>query len=157
VTGGAYAERAVVPSGMAMRIPENLNFEQGAAIPEAFLTAYLNLFTLGHLQRGETVLVHAGASGIGTAAIQLARIAGAHVIATAGTDEKLATCRELGAKTVINYKHESFAERVLEATKQHGADVILDFVGVPNWEGNMAAAAIGGRLMLIGFLGGSMG
>jgi tumor protein p53-inducible protein 3 len=157
VTGGAYAERAVVPVGMAMRIPDKLSFEQAAAIPEAFLTAYLNLFTLGYLKSGETVLIHAGASGIGTAAIQLTRIAGAHVIATAGSDEKLATCRELGAETVINYKRESFSERVLEATNQHGADVILDFVGTPNWEGNMAAAALFGRLMLIGFLGGSKG
>ena len=157
VTGGAYAERAIVPVGMAMRIPDNLSFEQAAAIPEAFLTAYLNLITLGRLKAGETVLIHAGASGIGTAAIQLARTAGAYVIATAGTDEKLATCRELGAKTVINYKHESFAERVLDATNQRGADVILDFVGAPNWEGNLAAAALFGRLMLIGFLGGSKG
>src|SRR5258708_7625237 len=135
VTGGAYAERAVVPVGMAMRIPDNLSYEQAAAIPEAFLTAYLNLFTLGHLKTGETVLVHAGASGVGTAAIRLARTARAHVIATAGSDEKLATFRELGAETVINYKRESFAERVLEATNQHGADVILDFVGAPNWNG----------------------
>jgi tumor protein p53-inducible protein 3 len=157
VTGGAYAERATVPIGMAMRIPENLNFEQAAAIPEAFLTAYLNLFTLGRLQAGETVLIHAAASGVGTAAIQLARAAGAHVITTAGSAEKLASCRELGAEAAINYKTENFTERVLEATERRGADVILDFVGAPNWDANLAALAIGGRLMLIGFLGGSRG
>jgi putative PIG3 family NAD(P)H quinone oxidoreductase len=157
VTGGGYAELAAVPAGMAMRIPEKLSFEQAAAIPEAFLTAYLNLFTLGRLQPGETALVHAGASGVGTAAIQLARAAGARVIATAGSDEKLALCRELGAELAINYKAEPFAERVLAATGGQGAHVVLDFVGAPYWEANMAALALGGRLMLIGFLGGSRG
>src|SRR5439155_14123335 len=112
VTGGGYAELATVPVGVAMRIPGQLSFEQAAAIPEAFLTAFLNLFTLGHLQSGETVLVHAGASGIGTAAIQLARAAGARVITTAGSDEKLERCRELGAEVTINYKRESFPDRV---------------------------------------------
>ena len=157
VTGGGYAELAAVPAGMAIRIPEQFSFEQAAAIPEAFLTAFLNLFTLGRLQPGETVLVHAGASGVGTAAIQLARAAGASVIATAGSDAKLALCRELGAGVTINYKTESFAERVNEATSGKGANVVLDFVGAPNWAGNMASLAIGGRLALIGFLGGSQG
>jgi putative PIG3 family NAD(P)H quinone oxidoreductase len=157
VTGGAYAELAAVPAGMAMRIPEQLSFEQAAAIPEAFLTAYLNLFTLGRLQSGEAVLIHAGASGVGTAAIQLARAAGARVFATAGTAPKLALCRELGAEVAIDYKHESFAERVGAATDGRGVDVVLDFVGAPNWEANMAALGLRGRLMLIGFLGGSHG
>jgi putative PIG3 family NAD(P)H quinone oxidoreductase len=157
VTGGGYAERATVPIGMAMRIPDNLSFEQAAGIPEAFLTAYLNLFILGRLQAGETVLIHAAASGVGTAAIQLAWAAGAHVIATAGSAEKLASCRELGAETTIGYKIENFAERALEVTNGRGADVVLDFVGAPNWDANLAALAIGGRLMLIGFLGGSRG
>lgn len=157
VTGGGYAELAAVPAGMAIRIPERFSFEQAAAIPEAFLTAFLNLFTLGRLQEGETALIHAGASGVGSAAIQLARAVGAHVIATAGSEEKLAYCRELGAELAIDYKRESFAERVIEATGRHGADVTLDFVGAPYWEGNLAALARGGRLMLIGFLGGSRG
>lgn len=155
VTGGGYAERAAVPVGMAIRVPDALSFEQAAAIPEAFLTAYLNLFTLGKLQAGETALIHAGASGVGTAAIQLARAAGATVITTAGSEAKLARCRELGASVTINYREESFAERVREVTQGRGADVILDFVGAPYWEGNMAASAPYGRLMLIGFLGGS--
>jgi len=116
VTGGAYAELAVVPVGMAMRIPERFSYQEAAAIPEAFLTAYLNLFTLGRLQPGEVALIHAGASGVGTAAIQLACAAGARAIVTAGSDAKLALCRELGADPAINYKSESFAERVQAAT-----------------------------------------
>jgi len=157
VTGGGYAELAVVPPGMAIRIPDRFSFEQAAAIPEAFLTAFLNLFTLGRLQSGETVLIHAGASGVGTAAIQLARATGAQVIATAGSEAKLALCRDLGARVAINYKTEPFAERVREATGGQGANLVLDFVGAPYWEANMAALAPYGRLMLIGFLGGSRG
>jgi tumor protein p53-inducible protein 3 len=157
VTGGGYAELAAVPAGMAMRIPERFSYQEAAAIPEAFLTAYLNLFTLGRLQPGEVALIHAGASGIGTAAIQLACAAGARVIVTAGADEKLALCRELGAELAINYTSESFAERVQAATGGRGANVVLDFVGAPYWDSNMAALALGGRLMLIGFLGGSRG
>jgi putative PIG3 family NAD(P)H quinone oxidoreductase len=157
VTGGAYAELAAVPAGMAMRIPERFSYQEAAAIPEAFLTAYLNMFTLGRLQPGEAALIHAGASGVGTAAIQLARAAGSRAFATAGTDEKLMLCRELGAELAINYKHEPFQERVAAATGGRGADVVLDFVGAPYWEANMAALAPGGRLMLIGFLGGSRG
>jgi len=157
VTGGGYAELAAVPVAVAMPIPPELSDEQAAAIPEAFLTAYLNLFTLGHLQPGEIVLIHAGASGVGTAAIQLAHAAGATVIATAGSADKCDRCRELGADTTINYKVESFAERVLAATDGHGADVILDFIGTPYWTGNMQAIAPYGRLLHIGFLGGSRG
>lgn len=157
VTGGGYAELAAVPAGMALRIPEGMSFEQAAAIPEVFMTAFLNLFTLGRLHSGETVLIHAAGSGVGTAAIQLARSAGARVCATAGSDQKLARCRELGAEVTINYHSESFADRVLEATGGRGANVVLDFVGAPYWESNMRALARGGRLMLIGFLGGARG
>lgn len=157
VTGGSYAELAAVPAGMALRIPDNLSYEQAAAIPEAFLTAQLNLFTLGRLERGETVLIHAGASGVGTAAIQLARAAGARVLTTAGSAEKLAKCSELGAEVGINYKTESFLERVREVTDGRGVDVILDFVGAAYWNDNLSALALGGRLMLIGFLGGASG
>jgi putative PIG3 family NAD(P)H quinone oxidoreductase len=155
VTGGAYAQKAIVPPGLAMPIPGALSFEQAAAIPEAFLTAHLNLFTLGHLKAGETVLIHAGASGVGTAAIQLARAAGARIYVTAGSPEKLDRCRELGATITINYKTESFAERVLAATGGHGADVILDFIGAAYWEANMQAIAPSGRLMMIGSMGGT--
>jgi putative PIG3 family NAD(P)H quinone oxidoreductase len=157
VTGGGYAELATVPVGMAMPIPDSLSFEEAAAIPEAFVTAFLNLFTLGRLQAGESVLVHAGASGVGTAAIQLARAAGARVFATAGSRAKLDLCRELGAELAIDYHEEDFREHVITATHKRGVDVILDFVGAPYWESNLASLAIGGRLMLIGFLGGSAG
>ncbi|MCS6847736.1 MAG: NAD(P)H-quinone oxidoreductase [Anaerolineae bacterium] len=157
VTGGGYAELATVPAGMAMRIPDRFSFEQAAAIPEVFLTAYLNLFTLGKLKAGETALIHAGASGVGTAAIQLARAAGAQVIATAGTPEKVAFCRDLGAALAINYRQEDFAERVLAFSEGRGADVVLDFVGAPYWNANLRAMAMNGRLMLIGMLGGSRG
>jgi putative PIG3 family NAD(P)H quinone oxidoreductase len=157
VTGGGYAELAAVPADLAMPIPDVLTFEQAAALPEAFLTAHLNLFTLGRLQAGETVLIHAGASGVGTAAIQLARAAGARVFATAGSEPKLELCRRLGAELAINYKAERFDELVRAATGGQGANLALDFVGAPNWQANLAALAPYGRLMLIGFLGGSRG
>jgi len=157
VTGGGYAELAAVPAGMAIRIPDRLSFEEAAAIPEAFLTAFLNLFTFGRLEGGDSVLIHAGASGVGTAAIQLARAAGARVLITAGSDEKLARCRELGAEVTLHYKRESFRERVAEATAGRGVNLILDFVGAPYWDDNLASLAIDGRLASIGMLGGSRG
>jgi putative PIG3 family NAD(P)H quinone oxidoreductase len=157
VSGGAYAQRAVVPSQVAMRIPDGLIFEQAAAIPEAFLTAYLNLFTLGGLTAGETVLIHAGASGVGTAAVQLVKAAGARAVVTAGTDEKCAFCRDLGADLAINYKTDSFPERVQAFTDGAGVDLALDFIGAPYWSANTACLRRGGRLMLIGFLGGASG
>lgn len=157
VTGGGYAELATVPTGVAMPIPANFSYEEAAAIPEAFLTAFLNLFTLGRLRAGETVLIHAGASGVGTAAIQLARAAGARVFATAGSAAKLELCRSLGADEAINYRQEAFEARISAATGGRGVDLILDFVGAPYWKANMTALTTGGRLMLIGFLGGSAG
>lgn len=152
--GGGYAEKAVIPAGMAMRIPASLSFEQAAAIPEAFLTAYLKMLRLGGLRPGQTVLIHAGASGVGTAAIQLAREIGCTVIATAGSDTKLAACTKLGASLVINYKSGPFAPQVLEATDGRGVDLILDFIGAPYWEQNIRCLAVDGRLVLVGLLGG---
>lgn len=152
--GGGYAEKAVIPAGMAMRIPDSLSFEQAAAIPEAFLTAYLKMFRLGGLHTGKSVLIHAGASGVGTAAIQLARETGCTVIVTAGSDSKLAACKELGAAHVINYKSGPFAPQVLETTDGRGVDLILDFVGAPYWEQNIRCLAVDGRLVLVGLLGG---
>lgn len=157
VTGGGYAELAAVPSGMLMPIPPLLSYPQAAAIPEAFLTAFLNLFILGDLQRGEAVLIHAGASGVGSAAIQLARINGARVFATAGNDQKLMYCESWGAELSINYKEENFALRVLEATDGRGVNMILDVVGAPYWNQNLKALAEGGRLLVIGLLGGAKG
>ncbi|MEP7290747.1 MAG: NAD(P)H-quinone oxidoreductase [Chloroflexota bacterium] len=154
VTGGSYAEYCAVPVGMAMPIPDNLAYEEAAAIPEAFLTAQLNLFTLGKLHGHESVLIHAGGSGVGSAAIQLARAEGAFVFTTAGSASKVARCAELGANVAINYKEESFLERVRFITEDQGVNLILDFIGAPYWNDNLAALDVGGRLMLIGFLGG---
>ncbi|MFF2887299.1 NAD(P)H-quinone oxidoreductase [Paenibacillus sp. NPDC057967] len=153
--GGGYAERVRIPAGMAMPIPQGLSYAQAAGIPEVFLTAYLNLFRLGGLQAGQSVLVHAGASGVGTAAIQLAKSAGCYVIATAGSAEKLDACLKLGADGAIDYKEGPFLPKVLDYTAGRGVDVIMDFVGASYWEQNLSALALDGKLILIGLLGGA--
>jgi tumor protein p53-inducible protein 3 len=157
VTGGGYATLAIVPEAATMLVPASLDWRAAGAIPEAFLTAYLNLFDLCGLAPGETVLVHAGASGVGSAAIQLAREAGATVLATAGSDEKLQFCRELGAARAIHRESEDWGAVALEATGDKGVHIILDFVGAPYWPDNMRALRRGGRLAIIGFLGSSRG
>jgi tumor protein p53-inducible protein 3 len=155
LAGGGYAEKAAFPAVHAMPLPGNLSFEEGAAIPEAFLTAYLNLFVLGELKPGQIVLVHAGGSGVGTAAIQLAREAGASVFVTAGSTDKLERCRELGATGLINYKTEKFAGRVKELTNGQGVDLILDFIGADYFADNLASLGLYGKLCLIGQLSGN--
>lgn len=155
LSGGGYAEYATINEKMALPIPENLSFEAAASIPEAFLTAYQALFWLGKLQAKENVLIHAGASGVGTAAIQLVKEAGANAMVTAGSERKLDACRQLGATTAINYKESSFAPKVLAATDNRGVDLILDFVGAPYWEGNYTSLALDGRLILLATMGGS--
>ena len=152
--GGGYAEYAAIPHPLAMPVPEGLSFEEAAAIPEVFLTAFQALCWIGGVQAGERVLIHAGASGVGTAAIQLAKAAGAYVMVTA-SGPKLDRCRALGADVAIDYQREDFAARVREATGGHGADVVLDFVGAPYFEGNLEALALDGRLVLLAMLGGS--
>lgn len=155
VNGGAYAEFVEMPADRAIRIPESLSFEEAAAIPEVFLTAYQTLYWLGKLQKNETVLIHAGASGVGTAAIQLAKqISNARVIVTAGSKRKLDFCKELGADVLINYKEQSFEEEVLKATNNQGVDLILDFIGADYWDKNIASIKKEGRWVLIGILGG---
>lgn len=156
VNGGGYAEFAVMPSDRAIKVPDSLSFDEAAAIPEVFLTAYQTLFWLGKLKKNETVLIHAGASGVGTAAIQLAKhISDAKVIVTAGSKRKLDFCRELGADVLINYKEQSFDEEVLKATNGEGVDLILDFVGADYWNKNLASIKKEGRWVLIGILGGA--
>lgn len=157
VNQGSYAEYAVMPANRAIVLPDSMSSIEGAAIAEVFLTAYQTMFWLGEVQRGETILIHAAGSGVGTAAIQLAgaKIAGAKVIATAGSDRKLSLAKELGAEVAINYKKEDFAERVLEETDGRGVDLILDFVGASYWKQNLKSAAIDARWILIGTLGGS--
>lgn len=155
VNGGGYAERVAMPVDRVMKIPENLSFEQAAAIPEVFLTAYQTLYWIGELQQKEKVLVHAGGSGVGTAAIQLARqLSDAEIFVTAGTQEKLSVCKDLGADHLINYKTENFADEVHRITNKTGVNVILDFVGASYWEKNYESMAIDGRWVLIGVLGG---
>lgn len=153
--GGGYAELAAVPVEMAMPVPAGLSFEQGAAIPEAFLTAYWNLVSLGDLRPGETVLVHAGGSGVGTAAIQLVRERGCRSLVTAGSPEKIFRCRELGAEDGWNRREGPFAPWVASRTSGKGADIILDFVGAPYLDQNLRSLARGGRLLVIGLMGGS--
>jgi len=153
--GGGYAERVSIPAGLAMRIPDPLSFEQAAAIPEVFLTAYQNLFNVARLVPGETVLVHAGASGVGTAAIQLVREAGGSSLATAGSPEKIARCVALGARAGWNYKDGPFAPWVAEQTGGRGVDIVLDFVGAPYFEQNLQALAVDGRMVVIGTMGGA--
>lgn len=155
VNGGGYAEYAIMPADRAIKIPAEYSFEQAAAVPEVFLTAYQTLYTIGRLQRHESVLIHAGASGVGTAAIQLARtLSQAKVIVTAGSQKKLDFCGDLGADVLINYKEQSFEEEVLRATHGKGVDLILDFVGADYWDKNLASIKKEGRWVLIGILGG---
>jgi tumor protein p53-inducible protein 3 len=152
--GGGYAQYAVLPEALAIPIPEGWSFEQAAAIPEVFLTAFQTLFWIGRLKAGERALIHAGASGVGTAAIQLAREAGATVLATAGSDQKCAACRELGAAAAINYRRGPFAAEVMRSTGGEGVDLILDFVAAPYFAQNLSILRVDGRLVLISTLGG---
>lgn len=157
VNGGGYAEFAVMNAGNAMLLPDSLDFEEGAAIPEVFLTAYQTLFWLGQLKNNEKVLIHAGASGVGTAAIQLVKqLTSAKIFVTAGSAEKLALCQKLGADVLINYHEEDFDRRIEKTTAGEGVDVILDFVGASYWKQNLNSLAYDGRMILIGILGGSM-
>ncbi len=153
--GGGYAEYVAVPQGMLLRIPERLSFEEAAAIPEVFYTAYMTLVVEAGLAKGETVLIHAGGSGVGTAAIQLARACGARALVTAGQTDKLERCRALGAEGTINYKEEDFAARGRELTDGRGVDVILDCIGGEYLERNVALLAPKGRLVIIGLMGGA--
>ncbi|MEO8900423.1 MAG: NAD(P)H-quinone oxidoreductase [Polyangiaceae bacterium] len=155
LAGGGYAERVVVPEALAMKVPSALSFEQAAAVPEAFLTAREALFVSGQISAGDSVLIHAAAGGVGSAAVQLARVAGARVFATAGGPEKCAWVRELGADVVIDYKSAQFADVILEETAGRGVDVILDFVGAAYAEQHAACLATRGRQVLIGVLGGA--
>jgi putative PIG3 family NAD(P)H quinone oxidoreductase len=157
LAGGGYAEQVVVAAGCAMPVPERLDAASAAAVPEVFLTVFLNVFQLGALAPDGAVLVHGGGSGIGTAAIALARAAGASVVVTAGSEEKCRRCRELGADVAVNYRSEDFVQAARAATGGRGVDVVLDSIGAPYLERNLAALATGGRLLLIGLMGGARG
>ncbi len=155
LAGGGYAERVAVPAGMAMRIPDPLGFEEAAAIPEAFLAAWRALFLLPRLRGGTTVLVHSAGSGVGTAAVQLAREAGAEVLVTSRSPEKIALCLSLGARAGWNPREGPFAPWAKERTGGRGVDRIVDFVGAPYFAENLASLAPDGTLAVVGLLGGS--
>ena len=157
LAGGGYAERAVVPEGMLMPIPAGWSFDEAAALPEAYLTAFTNLFLEAEFQPGETVLVHGGASGVGTAVIQLAKAAGGRVIATAGSAEKVSLCRALGADLAINRQEEDFAERTREFLAENEAEVnvIIDMVGADYFERNLALLGKRGRMVSIATMSGA--
>jgi putative PIG3 family NAD(P)H quinone oxidoreductase len=154
VAGGGYAEYCAVPIAQCLPVPGGLSVVHAAAVPETFFTVWTNLFQRAALKSGETVLVHGGASGIGTTAIQLACAFGARVFATAGSDERCAACRRLGA-TPINYKTEDFVAVIRAATDGRGVDVVLDIIGGDYLARNIDCLAMNGRLVQIGLLGGS--
>ena len=154
VSGGGYAEYCTAPVPQCLAVPKGLGMVEAAALPETFFTVWQNMFDRARLKGGETVLIHGGSSGIGTTAIQMAKAMGARVLTTAGSEEKCAACRKLGADRAINYNTEDFTEVVLAETQKKGADVILDMVGGKYFERNIAALAIEGRLSVIALLGG---
>jgi len=155
VAGGGYAQYVSAPAVQCLPAPAPLSLEQAAALPETFFTVWLNVFQRARLQKGETLLVHGGASGIGTTAILLGKAFDARVIVTAGTAEKCTACRELGADVAINYREGDFVAATLRATDGRGADVILDMVGGDYLPRNTAAAAVEGRIALIATQGGN--
>ena len=154
VPGGGYAEYCVAHESNALPIPAGLSAIEAAAVPETYFTVWTNVFDRGGLKAGETLLVHGGTSGIGTTAIQLAKAFGATVVATAGSDEKVAECERLGADAGVNYRTDDFVARTLAATDGRGANVILDMVGGDYVVRNYAAAATDGRIVQIAFLRG---
>ncbi len=155
LAGGGQAELVVVPVGQVMPVPAGVDLATAAALPEVGCTVWSNLVLLAHLAAGEALLVHGGASGIGTMAIQVASAIGATVITTAGTTEKLATCRELGAASAVNYHDEDFVAAARDATGGSGVDVILDIMGATYLDRNIHALATNGRLVIIGMQGGT--
>lgn len=157
LAGGGYAERLAVPAGQLMPLPDGVDLVTAAALPEVACTVWSNVFMVAGLKPHETLLVHGGAGGIGSFAIQLAHQLGARVATTAGSDEKLAACASLGADITINYREQDFVEVLKEATDGHGADVILDNMGAKYLDRNVAALATEGRLVIIGMQGGTKG
>ena len=154
VAGGGYATMCVAPAGQCLPIPSGLDMVAAAAIPETFFTVWSNVFDRARLRAGETFLVHGGASGIGTTAIQLAVARGARVLATAGSDEKCRACEALGAEHALNYRTRDFTDAVQELTGGRGVNVVLDIVGGEYIGRSLSVMAMDGRLVSIGFMGG---
>ena len=157
LAGGGYAEQVLVPAGQVMPLPPGIDLVTAAALPEVACTVWSNVFMVAGLSPDETFLVHGGAGGIGTFAIQLASALGSRVLTTAGSAAKLETCTALGADVAINYRETDFVEAVKEATDGRGADVILDNMGAAYLGRNVAALATEGRLVIIGMQGGTKG
>lgn len=155
VVGGGYAEYVNVPEGQCLPVPEGMTMTEAAALPETFFTVWTNLFEGGRLQKGETVLIHGGAGGIGTTAIQMASRMGARVLTTGGKPESVSICRDLGAERVIQYKSEDFAEAVRDFTGGRGVDVILDMIGGDYFQKNLDSLAVQGRLVQIATMQGA--
>ena len=155
VAGGGYAQYVSAPAVQCLPVPASLSLEEAAVLPETFFTVWHNVFERARFRKGETLLVHGGASGIGTTAILLGKAFDARIIVTAGTAEKCAACRELGADVAINYREADFVEATLRATDGKGADVILDMVGGDYVPRNVAAAAVEGRVAVIATQGGN--
>jgi putative PIG3 family NAD(P)H quinone oxidoreductase len=155
LAGGGYAEEVVVDAGSALPVPAALSFEEAAALPEVFLTVFSNVFQLGGLAAGGSVLVHGGGSGIGTAAIRLVKAAGARILVTAGSDAKCERCLALGADAAVNYRTGDFVAAAKRENGGEGVDVVLDSIGAAYFERNLAALRTGGRLVLIGLMGGA--
>jgi putative PIG3 family NAD(P)H quinone oxidoreductase len=155
VAGGGYASLCLAPAPQCLPVPGSLDVIAAGAIPETFFTVWTNVFDRGRLTSGETALFHGGSSGIGTTAIQLAAARGARVFATAGSDEKCRACERLGAERGINYRTEDFAAAVKQLTGGRGVDLILDMVGADYFAKNLSSLAVEGRLVEIGFMGGT--
>lgn len=154
--GGGYAELATLHQSLAMPIPDELTYHEAASIPEVYFTANTAVRTLAETLPGERILIHAGGSGVGIAAIQIAHLIGAEVWITAGSDEKCERARELGADMTINYREQSFADVIAEQTGGQGVNVILDVIGRDYWEANLRSLAMAGRLVLVGLMGGAV-
>ncbi|KAK8930501.1 hypothetical protein KSP39_PZI016876 [Platanthera zijinensis] len=154
LSGGGYAEKVAVSAGQVLPVPKGISLSYAASFPEVACTVWSTVFMTSHLTSGETFLIHGGSSGIGTFAIQIAKYYGVRVFVTAGSEEKLVTCKNLGADVGINYKTEDFAARVKEETGGKGVDVILDIIGGPYFQRNLDSLSLDGRLFIIGFQGG---
>jgi len=157
LAGGGYAEKVLVPAGQVMPAPDGIDLVTAGGLPEVACTVWSNVFMIAGLRAGETLLVHGGAGGIGTMAIQVAAAVGARVVATAGAAHKLDLCRSLGADVAVNYHEQDFVEEVRRATDGRGADVILDNMGASYLPRNVDALATEGRLVVIGLQGGNKG
>ncbi len=151
---GGFAEYVKVPKTNVLPIPDSLSYNDASALPTCFVTAWYGLFERGNLKPAETVLIHAAGSGTGSAAVQVAKLAGAYVIATAGADEKLAKAKGIGADETINYNKSDFAEEVKKITNKKGVDLIFDQIGASVWDKNIQSLGVQGRLLLVGVVGG---